>query len=91
MDQQNTISQKNIDPEFEEPIQETYSKTSDPFPFNHDIVQPKKKNKSEDNDIVKTINNVNFYANLKLARPSWLGHVTTVQAWSRDQAYHLSI
>ena len=81
MDQQNTISQKNIDPEFEEPIQETYSKTSDPFPFNHDIVQPKKKNKSEDNDIVKTINNVNFYAKFETCQAKL--------AWSCDHSTSL--
>ena len=62
---ENTVSEKNMPAEFEAPIQETFSKNIDPFPFNREVVQPKKKNKSEDNGIAKIINNVIFMQILK--------------------------
>ena len=43
MEQQNTFEQKNMDSEFEVPIQETSVQIFDPYPNNREIVKVKKK------------------------------------------------
>ena len=53
MDQQNTNVPKNIDAEFEPPVEETAIEMQ--------VVKPIKKSKSQDSKVYKTINGITFY------------------------------
>ena len=57
MDQQNTNVPKNIDAEFEPPVEETSIEIQ--------VVKPTKKSKSPDSKVYKTINGITFYMKLK--------------------------
>ena len=58
MDQQNTNVPKNIDAEFEPPVEETSIEIQ--------VVKPTKKSKSPDSNVYETINGITFYNKIEI-------------------------